>query len=91
MKQAEWNISPTHKQWLRTQMQDQFFKDFLSTLDSMSYTKNSVNAPAVANGDRAFGMTVGYQHCLDNIELLAFEPVEYVKLKENYAGGKENL
>lgn len=85
MKYPEWQQSPVHRKWLRTMMQEPMFKDFLGALDSLSYTKNSVNAPPIANGDRAFGMTVGYQHCLDNIELLSSEPTASVKLKESYS------
>lgn len=91
MKYAEWQQSTVHRKWLRDQMQTQFFQDFLSTLDSLSYTKNSVDAPSVANGDRAFGMTVGYQHCLNNIDLLVIEPQTSTKIKESYGGGKEQL
>lgn len=87
----EWNLSATHRQWLRTQKQDQNFKDFVSVLESISCGNLSVSAPPHANGDRAFGMVVGYQLCLDNVEMLSNEPASSVVVKHNYAGGKEKL
>lgn len=89
MKYAEWQQSAVHRQWLRTMMQDAMFKDFLSTLDSMSFTKMAVSIPAEMDGNRGLGMTIGYQKCLDNIEVLSFEPATSVNVKEDYSGGKK--
>lgn len=89
MTLQEWVDSPTHQAWLRAQKSDQHFKDFISVLESESCGKKSTQSPSNADAGKAFGMVVGYQYCLDNIEMMSADKIESVKIKEKYGKAEQ--